>query len=730
MRFLAVTFRFALCRALGLLVLAGAFASSASAVGLSSDGVCGTYPGRVVDEIARHRQSVRQRLRQGFLPLSSSASAPVDIGHIAVLPDDGTLVIPVNSFDLDQRSLTFTPGAGVFAAQAGPAEFDASVAGQGVLLNPPPASHPENIGDDGTRAVNLGFAFPFFGQSYLSVFINSDGNLTFREGDTTFSTRSLARFLSGPPRIAPYFADLDPSVGGQLTYLSQSTRFVVTWSDVPDYADFGVGPRETFQVELFPDGRIRFSYNGINGREAVIGVSPGDSSGAPDLLDLSETAGQPASAAPIAEIFSTSTQLDLPGVARRFYATHEDAYEFLIVFTTFDFDLDGAFAFEVNVANNVTVIGSIGNPPVYDFSSSYGSSRLESLLNMGSLQRYPSDPQTVFLRGVDSTLSILGQEAGHRFLAYVDWDDPEGPAQSRALLGRDLQHWSFFFNSDASVLEGNRIRDNGNGTFTTAGVLEHYSDLDQYLMGLRSPEEVAGSFLVKDPISSFTASRPPQLNATFSGRRAPVTVEQIISANGPRVPNSVIAPKSFDFAFVLVVPRNASATPEQVAHLDRIRQGWEEFFSTATASRGTARTSLVRGLSWTPSLLGLFAGTQGQARVELLAASASDVTVTLTNSNPSAVALPPSVVVPAGSRSALVPVTAIAPGRAAASATAPGFAISTVVIEVLAGPVADGLALSIESGDRQIGSPGSALPQPLSRDLPGQESNTFCRCPC
>ncbi len=646
------------------------------------------------------------------MPLSSAGSAPLDVGQIAVLPDDGTLVSPANFFDLHQLTLTFTPKTGVYAVAVGALEFDSSAVQQGILLNPPPASHPNNIGDDGTRAVNLGFVFPFFGENYTSVFINSDGNLTFQEGDTAHSKRSLSRILSGPPRIAPYFVDLDPSVGGELRYLSSSERLVVSWSAVPDYRESGVGPRETFQVELLPDGSIQFSYNGINGREAVVGVTPGASLGSVELLDLSAATGQAASAGSIAEIFSLSAQLDLLAVSRRFYETHDDAYEFLVVFTTFDFNLDGAFAFAEIVSNNVTGIGRIGNPPVFDSAGSFGSSRLETVLNMGNLLRYPQNPREVF-HGVNSTLSILGQEAGHRFLSYVRWRDPQGPPDSTELLGRGLTHWSFFYNSDASVVEGNRIRDNGDGTFTTTGVVEQYSALDQYLMGLRSPEETPASFLVKDPISAFTASRAPQLNATFSGRRASVTVDQIIAANGPRVPNSVIAPKTFNFAFLLVVPRNTSPSDAQVAHLDRIRREWEPFFTQATASRAAARTDLLLSLRWTPSPLGLITGTQAEAQVGLLAAPASDLTVTLTNSNPLIVALPPRVVVPAGSRSAPVPVTALAPGRAAVSATAPGFETSTAVVEVLAAPASGGLALSIESGDRQIASPWTSLPQPL-----------------
>ncbi|MGH9783013.1 MAG: hypothetical protein ACRD88_02410, partial [Terriglobia bacterium] len=137
------------------------------------------------------------------------------------------------------------------------------------------------------------------------------------------------------------------------------------------------------------------------------------------------------------------------------------------------------------------------------------------------------------------------------------------------------------------------------------------------------------------------------------------------------------------------------------------------FFAKATSARGTAGTSLVRGLRWTPSPLGLLAGTQAQAQVELLAATASDVSLTITNSNPAAVGVPPRVVIPGGSRFAAVPVAALAPGRASVSVSAPGFETSVSVIEVLSRSAASGLALSIESGDRQTGSPGTPLGQPL-----------------
>ncbi len=101
----------------------------------------------------------------------------------------------------------------------------------------------------------------------------------------------------------------------------------------------------------------------------------------------------------------------------------------------------------MTLANNVRGIGQ----DIYDTSRLAGSSGLlQSLVMMDWVGKYPEDPNTKFL-GENSTLSVLGQEVGHRWMAYVDFRDRTG-ARSKSLLGRDDAHWSFFFDSDASVM--------------------------------------------------------------------------------------------------------------------------------------------------------------------------------------------------------------------------------------------------------------------------------------
>jgi hypothetical protein len=144
----------------------------------------------------------------------------------------------------------------------------------------------------------------------------------------------------------------------------------------------------------------------------------------------------------VGERFSDTLELDTVALSQRFYATHADLYDQLVVWADTRVAPRTAFAYEVTVANDVWGIGV----DLFDRSRDFGSSgRLRSVVVMDRLTKYPDDPAAKF-KGEDSTLSILGQETGHRWLAFVRFRD-HNRATSDALLGRDLAHWSFFFDS-------------------------------------------------------------------------------------------------------------------------------------------------------------------------------------------------------------------------------------------------------------------------------------------
>ena len=121
------------------------------------------------------------------------------------------------------------------------------------------------------------------------------------------------------------------------------------------------------------------------------------------------------------------------------------------------------------------------------------------------------------------------------------------------MLGAQAAHWAFTFNSEASLLEGNRIRDNGVGAsprFTTIGTVEGYAPLDQYLMGFRAPDEVPPTFYVAN---SGIFTRLPQVGVEFSGERRDIRIEEVIASEGRRTPDSTVAQRQFRFALILIV---------------------------------------------------------------------------------------------------------------------------------------------------------------------------------
>jgi len=141
--------------------------------------------------------------RDGGVSARAASSSAERSGDIAVLSDDGSIVIGANPFDLGGAALRFDPnGRGGYDVRRATGGFRPDL-GRRLLL-----------ADDDTTEEALAFAFPFYGAARASAFVNSDGNLTFGRGDVATDARSLGRVLSGAPRMAPFFADLDPSAGG------------------------------------------------------------------------------------------------------------------------------------------------------------------------------------------------------------------------------------------------------------------------------------------------------------------------------------------------------------------------------------------------------------------------------------------------------------------------------------------------------------------------------------
>jgi hypothetical protein len=506
--------------------------------------------------------------REGHRPVASPPAEDEDVAHVALLHDRGDLVVRRNPFDLDGTGLRFSPvSTGSYAV----APVPVPLTGGGRALA---------IVTGGSAVVDLPFAFPFFGTAGSRVFVNADGSLTLGAADTGPGERGLGRFLGGPPRIAPLMTSLDPDRGGTITADVGADEAVFSWSDVPASGQVN---RNSFEVALHATGVVEMAYGAIETPDVVVGLSPGSTESFTGV-DLSRgTAGADPGA--VVERFSDTEKADLVSVSRRFLARHPDVFEQLVVYTTRPLNpLPGSLAFEVNVRNDVRGIGLAGG---LDESAAWGSAgALASVAYMDSIDQYLD---------VDG-FEFLAHEVGHRWLARLVFRGAEG-RPSTALLGRGLVHWSFFFDTQASVMEGNAIADRGGGRFETVDITRGYSALDQYAMGLRAPEEVAPFFYVEDPDDfrpdrAFKFSSTPEVGISFTGVRRDVHIEDVVAALGPRVPDAAHAPRLLRQAFILVADETAPATEARRAALARIRARFGPYYRGATDGRGTADSTL------------------------------------------------------------------------------------------------------------------------------------------
>jgi hypothetical protein len=531
---------------------------------------CGTERSGARDAVWAHRE---QRDRRG--PEARSLRGAFDVGEIAVLLDEGDLALVANPMDLQKKGVRFSPaGSGYSVSRVD-------------LPLEPDAGSPLTLADDASQSVALGFAFPFYGSTYAQAFVNSDGNLTFGGKDDASTARNVGRLVNGPPRVAPLLADFNAEEGGRISMMSLPDHVTVTWRAVPQFERFD---KNTFQVTLWADGRIDFVYDqelSSDIEEGATGIAPGSGRAGLTAVDFSAAAGVAGGAGALAESFRQEDGLDTVAVARKFYATHPDRYQQLVIYTSRRLVSSNTFSYEQTVANADAGIG-VG---IESRSAEYGSAgRLESFITMDAISKYPDDLALRFL-GEDSALSVLAHEVGHRWLVNALFRD--GAADSHDLLGRDEVHWSFFVDTDGSHLEGNDIEPQSDGSFRTTGASLRYSAIDQYLMGMRDASEVPPFFFVRNPagVLDTDPGREPRTGVTFTGTRKDVSIGDVVSALGARRPAGAPWTAPFRQAFVYVSV-GGPPDPAALAKIERIRAAWPAFFLMSTEGRGTVDPTL------------------------------------------------------------------------------------------------------------------------------------------
>jgi hypothetical protein len=549
---------------------------------------CGYDPLGAEDGWYQHLINDR-RLKQSGIE-SASAAEVYDAGDIAVIEDDGSIIIPPNKFDLKNKSILFIPQGEGFRVERGDVAFSSDY---GSKITGFTGLGGASNANNGSREVALGGSrFTFFGAIYDRLFVCTNGYVTFNAFDT-LARPSPAALATGPPRIAPLWADLDISSKGSIYYNRLADRHLITWKSVGQVRYSGAS---AFQLSLYDDGRIAFVYKKIKAHASMVGLSPGGAARAAELINFSDPPSALISG-PVFEAFTEEKRLDEPGLAQAFYSAHGDEFDTLYVWTDFEFDNGLGYAHAFNVRNRISGIGM----SAFDRGAVYASpERLQSILTMGNIVGdWPDDPNSHVV-GLNSAISIVCHEQGHRWLSYVRFE--EGREVKDDLLGRDREHWSFLIDtrtneqgSYSSLMEGNAWRESG-GIFTTIeSAVNHFSPLDLYLMGLLPADEVGMiSYLDTDPdLKELIRSRSPVNGFSMTARRKQISIDRIIRHEGPRLPDSSASQREFRVAFVLIVERGRQPSTSTLEKADRYRQSQVRYFSIATRRLASLDSSLA-----------------------------------------------------------------------------------------------------------------------------------------
>lgn len=105
--------------------------------------------------------------------------------------------------------------------------------------------------DQYSSLLNTDMAFPsgvdYFGQQYRALYVNTNGNVSFRMGLSTFTPAAFP--IAGQPMIAPWWGDVDTRGVGTVCWAQRPGLFFVTWLDV-GYFGSHTDRRNTFQLIL------------------------------------------------------------------------------------------------------------------------------------------------------------------------------------------------------------------------------------------------------------------------------------------------------------------------------------------------------------------------------------------------------------------------------------------------------------------------------------------------
>ena len=560
--------------------------------------------------------------------LTSASTQTSSINEIWVTADNQILVELAldeasrpNVFDLNERTLVFTPdGRGGYSREVRALEREEEI-GEEV-----------EYGDDSGAEILLeGFDFPFAGRRWDSFHLGSPGVVTFGRPFTyTDSHHDLTmerianEFTSGPTISALY----KPRRYGTQHIARRTGRIVITWLswETSSWAH-GVQPEKPvrFQTVLEADGKIRFNYIDVPFEDGIVGLFP-------------------------VEVSRPGVDLSQPGSPTS--NRHQEVFHFRSVFggkrdrVVCDLLRNLGDAFDVYVFHSQNRVDTLWNTTLWTETCcsvvGCGQERLKGhwylpvwiksdVVFGASLS--PASPH--YLDGFDRGLRLFAHEFGHNWLAYFSYDKSgqHEPLFLPSSEGGCGCHWrrelhapaAFPWHREAiysaSVMGGKFWFDHGQGRFTPYDYISSgsFSWLDLYGMGLADAEEVPDMFIVRN----LQSNEDPITPGFYTGEKETVTIDQIIAAEGPRIPGPAHSQKVFNAGFVYLLEPGQTPSGDLLELHARYQDKVKEHWSHITGGRSQVTTVVPRiANNRPPRAVGTIAGqplvlAEGEKAVEV-----------------------------------------------------------------------------------------------------------------
>ena len=550
-------------------------------------------------------------------------------GDLIVIELDHAALGPPNLFDLVGRTVRFTPAGSRYHVTNRTLRWEADY---GV----------EFTGSD----VRLRrFTFPFSGQRWSSFSVGTTGSIRFgpppKEGDVDAYGRpdggiasAIGRFdrlvdVGGrlgarAPAISVF---LKPRMAGPHYVRELADRVVITWELTEPFGgllDFSWFPTTNlFQAVLRRDGSVEMSYKTMAAKDGIVGIYPvlptGESVQSVHLSGLTPDSGPFAAPYEAFHYLAPPRPQDLSCTVIQALG---DKFDFLAYYSDFRIDSQEASSpSDGPIGGDVTGIGNTRQAqtkPILESRCTGGRFQLglfqPIFVGANEMQEAPPDNAPVGNRrniasytrplaqatpdGKPSPYNYavghLGHEIGHRWSAYV-----AARVKGKTISLGAWPHWDpglearvahpYSLPLEASTQGGGVWQDNLDGTFTQLRdgyfvPATGYSHLELYLMGLIAADEVPDFFIVRPLVRIGTDANGRPI---FKGQRMKITIQDVIAAEGPRLPDVNHSQRHFNTGIVVIVEHGQTPSAELINRANGIRRQWIDYWAVTTGRRAS-----------------------------------------------------------------------------------------------------------------------------------------------